>query len=144
MKQYYEEACSRLDAEDEQEEAKELGSDDEICIGGGHGAASNTACPLSGKPVSPLHAMLVPLPLISRTLCLAIKIYNNAVLCTSLCSLWTLTTQWWIKQGMFMKGFMRRNTSRTTMGRLSVRLAVSFVYPVLWALLLFVIYFGHE
>lgn len=77
MKSYYEEACSRLDAEEEQEEAKELGSDDEIAIGGGTGAASNTACPLSGKPVSPLHAMffidlfiylLFLLPLISRTL----------------------------------------------------------------------------
>lgn len=55
MKQYYEEACSRLEVEDEQAEEAELGSDDEICIGGGHAAASNAACPLSGKPVSPLH-----------------------------------------------------------------------------------------
>lgn len=53
MKQYYEEACSRLDVQDEQEEEDKLGSDDEICIGGSHAAASNPACPLSGKPVSP-------------------------------------------------------------------------------------------
>lgn len=55
MKQFYEEACSRLDVDDEQEEEEKLGSDDEVCIGGGHAAASNAACPLSGKPVSWLH-----------------------------------------------------------------------------------------
>lgn len=51
MKQYYEEACSRLAVEDEQEEEEKLGSDDEICIGGSHAAAANVACPLSGKPL---------------------------------------------------------------------------------------------
>lgn len=86
MKQYYEEACSRLDAEEEQEEAKELGSDDEIAIGGGTGAASNTACPLSGKPVSPLHAMLHLF--VYRTLHCAWppKVDNNAELYILLCS----------------------------------------------------------
>ena len=55
MKQYYEEACSRLDVENEQEEEDKVGSDDEVCIGGSHAAASNAACPLSGKSVRPLH-----------------------------------------------------------------------------------------
>ena len=55
MKQYYEEACSRLDFENEQEDEEKIGSDDEVCIEGGHGAASNAACPLSGKHVSPPH-----------------------------------------------------------------------------------------
>ena len=58
MKQYYEEACSRLDVEDEQEQEETFGSDDEVCIGGGHAAAANVACPLSGKPVSPYTMLL--------------------------------------------------------------------------------------
>ena len=52
MKEYYSEACSRLEIEDEQEEEeKELGSDDDIQMGCQSGAAPNTTCPLSLKPV---------------------------------------------------------------------------------------------
>lgn len=55
MKEYYAEACSRLDVEEEQKEGDKVGSDDEICIGGERGAAPNAFCPLSGKPVSFMH-----------------------------------------------------------------------------------------
>lgn len=51
MKEYYAEACSRLDVEEEQKEGDKVGSDDEICIGGERGAAPNAFCPLSGKPL---------------------------------------------------------------------------------------------
>lgn len=53
MKQYYTEACSRLEVEEEEEEEEEAG-DDDIQIGGERGAAPNATCPLSGKPVSHL------------------------------------------------------------------------------------------
>ncbi|KAL3150224.1 hypothetical protein ABBQ32_000083 [Trebouxia sp. C0010 RCD-2024] len=51
MKEYFAEACSRLGAEEEQEEDNKAGCDDEICIGGERGAAPNAFCPLSGKPL---------------------------------------------------------------------------------------------
>lgn len=63
MKEYFAEACSRLGAEEEQEEDNKAGCDDEICIGGERGAAPNAFCPLSGKPVSFKHiCILAPAP----------------------------------------------------------------------------------